>query len=132
MYRVALPVLALWLSACTTAPKAPMQLPMSQTNHCAVPVGVHVKQRALTISLGQKPTAGYGIDVVAQEGNDESLTLTFRERSPAPGMVVAQVMTSPCLEVMLPPNWQQVTVLRAGTQQRWQFSANDQVKRLGQ
>lgn len=130
MFRIFLPLLAGALTACATAPVDAVRLPMSQTNHCAAPAGVTVKQRALTISLGQRPTSGYAIDVVAQEGSEHSLTLTFRETTPAAGMMVAQVMTSPCLEVMLPQGWQEVTIKRSGTVQQWHFNAAAQAKRM--
>ncbi len=133
MSRLAVFFVIALLSACTTVPAQSLRLPMSQTNHCADPVGVTVKQRALTIALGERPTAGYGIDVVAQEGQGDSLALTYRERRPQPGMMHAQVMTSPCLQIMLPSGWQQVTVTNADNGRQWQLTPSDSIeKRMGQ
>ncbi len=47
------------------------------------------------IFLGEKRTGGYEVEITKAERNDSTLYLYYRERSPSPGGVVAQVMTQP-------------------------------------
>jgi hypothetical protein len=56
------------------------------------------------IQMGQKPTGGYGIELAdpfAHVGTGEAL-IRLRWIEPAPGTIVIQVLTSPCLIVSLP------------------------------
>lgn len=58
----------------------------------------------VTIQMGQKPTGGYGIELAdpyARVGAGEAL-IRLRWIEPAPGTIVIQILTSPCLIVALP------------------------------
>ncbi len=112
-------------AGCTTVTVAKNELPMSFMNHCAAPAGVTVNFGTLTIALGERPTAGYGIDVVGQQQSDDQYEFIYQERRPAPGMMQAQVITEPCMQVILPPHWQQVVVINQDNGQRWQLTPAD-------
>jgi hypothetical protein len=61
-------------------------------------------QGILWIEMGMRPSTGYGFDKTSVravlEGNTVNLTLAAV--TPAPGMIVAQMITSPCILVQLP------------------------------
>jgi len=44
---------------------------------------------------GSRPTAGYAVEITRIEKDDRGLVVTYREEVPAPGDMLAQVMTSP-------------------------------------
>lgn len=56
------------------------------------------------IFLGSRPTAGYGVEVVAIGAEGDSILVEYRERAPAPGALAAQVLTSPFQIVTFPRN----------------------------
>ena len=61
-------------------------------------------EHVVTIQMGQKPTGGYGIELAdpyARVGDGEAL-IRLRWIEPAPGTIVIQILTSPCLIVSLP------------------------------
>jgi hypothetical protein len=62
------------------------------------------KEGVLAVSMGQRPTAGYGLalqdDTVTIADGVGTVVVRFEE--PAPGAILAQVLTSPCLLVRLP------------------------------
>ena len=61
------------------------------------------RQRAVVISLGAKPTPGYGLDVAATAVIDEGvLMLDVTLTSPPPGRMLPQVITTPCVVLALP------------------------------
>jgi hypothetical protein len=47
------------------------------------------------VFLGTRPTAAHTVEIVRIEKRDTDLVVTYRERSPAPGDMVAQMLTSP-------------------------------------
>ena len=98
-------------SGCTTVSSKETQLPMSAMNHCAAPVGVSLSYGSLTIALGDRPNNGYGIELVGQQESAGEYELIYRETLPLPGRMYAQVITQPCLQVILPKDWQQVRVI---------------------
>lgn len=53
------------------------------------------RETAVAIFLGERRTAGYAAEIVAVTGDPQGLTVTYRETSPAPDMMVAQMLTSP-------------------------------------
>ncbi|WP_430462702.1 protease complex subunit PrcB family protein [Thalassolituus sp. LLYu03] len=97
-------------TACTTVTSKETQLPMSAMNHCAAPAGVSLSYGSLTVALGERPSAGYGIELVGQLEQAGEYDLTYRETRPQPGRMYAQVITQPCLQVIMPKGWKQVTV----------------------
>ena len=52
-------------------------------------------------ALGQKPTAGFSIEIVGARKDDGKLILLVTERAPAPGAPAAAVVTSPWHAVVL-------------------------------
>ena len=56
----------------------------------------------MVISMGQKPTPGYSIEISGGEVADGSLTITSVWQEPAEGTILPQVLTSPCIEVSVP------------------------------
>jgi hypothetical protein len=61
-------------------------------------------EHVVTIQMGQKSTGGYGIELAdpyAHVGAGEAL-IRLRWIEPAPGTIVIQMLTSPCLIVSLP------------------------------
>ena len=61
------------------------------------------KETYVVINQGQKPTAGYRIEVVRVEDEEGIITVTTREIKPLPGAIVAQVVTYPMVMVKLEP-----------------------------
>ena len=60
-------------------------------------------EHVVTIQMGQKPTGGYGFELESQAtlDNGEAL-IRLRWIEPAPGAIVTQILTSPCLIISLP------------------------------
>lgn len=53
------------------------------------------REMAVVIFLGSKSTAGYSAEVRWIEERNGKLIVNYQEQSPAPGAMVAQVLTSP-------------------------------------
>ena len=56
----------------------------------------------VAVVAGQRPTAGYEVDIVAIERGPAVTTVIYRVRRPPPDALVAQVLTSPFHIVRLP------------------------------
>lgn len=73
---------------------------------------VNLDEESLVIvTLGQKPTAGFsvGLDSAARENN--TLKLAVNVTAPAPDMMVAQVITTPCVVLAVAGDgWQRLEV----------------------
>jgi len=54
------------------------------------------QEQLIFVTLGQKPTAGYSLGLAEFSQEDGTLNLQMDVKAPAPGMMVAQVITSPC------------------------------------
>ena len=61
-------------------------------------------EHVVTIQMGQKPTGGYGIELAEPHAtlNDGEALIRLRWIEPAPGAIVTQILTSPCLIISLP------------------------------
>jgi hypothetical protein len=61
-------------------------------------------EHVVTIQMGQKPTGGYGIELAEPHAtlNDGEALIRLRWIEPAPGAIVTQILTSPCLIIALP------------------------------
>lgn len=59
---------------------------------------------AFIVSMGSQPTAGYGIELHADQAPVQGATLTIPAtwKEPAPDMMVAQIMSSPCVVITVP------------------------------
>ncbi|GGN29120.1 protease complex subunit PrcB family protein [Deinococcus daejeonensis] len=78
----------------------------------SVPTPPSVTGRTLIgVFLGQRPTGGYGVQVLSATGSGGQLTLRVRLTAPAPGAILAQVITSPWAIVSVPGSYSAVTVL---------------------
>ncbi|MFN3266657.1 MAG: protease complex subunit PrcB family protein, partial [Deinococcales bacterium] len=66
------------------------QIPMP-----SAPVVDFSKKRMVTIFLGQRPTGGFGLEYKSAALEGSTLKLVMETTSPAPGRLVAQVITSP-------------------------------------
>jgi hypothetical protein len=60
------------------------------------------------IFLGTRPSAGYAVDITAVSSRDGTTTVDYRERQPGPGVIAAQVLTSPFHVVRIPATDQRV------------------------
>jgi hypothetical protein len=57
---------------------------------------------AVAVFAGERPTAGYAIEVAAAERAGPDLVLTIREKRPPPGAILAQTITHPYHVVRVP------------------------------
>lgn len=73
---------------------------------------VNLDQEALVIvTLGQKPTAGYSVGLESASRENKTLKLVMTVTEPAPGMMVAQVITSPCVVLAVADEgWQRLEI----------------------
>jgi hypothetical protein len=60
------------------------------------------KEMVVGVFLGSRPTAGYVVHIVRITEEKGELRIEYRERRPAPGAIVAQVITMPFHLVRLP------------------------------
>jgi hypothetical protein len=64
-----------------------------------IDLGTHT---ALFVTLGERPTAGYGLEVVRARRHGEQLVLSVRELRPPRDSMQAQVLTQPHALVLVP------------------------------
>jgi hypothetical protein len=68
-------------------------------------------EQLVFVTLGQKPTAGYSVGLKESTWADPILKLSMQVNSPAPDMMVAQVITSPCVVLAVKGSqWQKLEV----------------------
>ena len=81
------------------------------------------RNNILLISDGYRSTAGYGISLSNWLLEGAHWQVTRLNRAPAAGEVTAQVITSPCLLVVLPSQVRSLTVLNESGQElgRWPY-----------
>jgi hypothetical protein len=57
---------------------------------------VDLKTRMIVaVFLGSRPTAGYGVQITGARRDGSVLVVEYAERTPPPGAITAQVLTSP-------------------------------------
>ncbi len=80
------------------------QAPRTHLGTTSAPFAPAPDQRLLLLSLGQKPSGGYGIALTAEsaEIREATLVLPVVIQQPAPGTLQTAQVTSPCLVVALP------------------------------
>jgi len=89
---------------------------------CGLVAGVHVacfdgENTYILAARGEKPTAGYSVDLWGAEPGAKGYTLTFRTNDPGPGEMVAQVISYPATLILTPHPADAVTdVLFEGTE----------------
>ncbi|OZC37833.1 hypothetical protein B9Q17_14935 [Marinobacter vinifirmus] len=68
-------------------------------------------EQLIIVTLGQKPTAGYSVGLQDVQWQEPVLKLAMQVNSPAPDMMVAQVITSPCVVLAVKgDHWQRLEV----------------------
>lgn len=75
------------------------------------------QEHLLFVTLGKKSTGGYSasLDSVSAASDTGGLQLAVKTRSPAPGAVVTQAITSPCVVVAVPArDWPEIRVSGIG------------------
>ncbi len=70
----------------------------------APPAVDFTRQGVLLITMGQRPTAGYGLSLLADSARlrEGVLTVGVDWQEPRPGYMLAQMLTTPCLLLQLP------------------------------
>jgi len=69
------------------------------------------RESLVIVTLGQKPTAGYSVGLESATADRKTLKLAMKVNSPAPDMMVAQVITSPCVVLAVADSqWQRLEV----------------------
>ena len=71
------------------------------------------KEMVVAIFLGTRPTAGFSVEIVGAREEGAMLIVSYRETRPQPGIVTAQVLTSPYHLVAVPKHgdvkWERVS-----------------------
>src|SRR5690349_8171962 len=80
---------------------------------------------------GERPSSGYGIEIVGTSDASNGVTLGVNERRPAPGTVAAQIITFPFHMVTL-PRTVDVRWVDAGTPSRESVGLPDPASRMSQ
>ena len=70
---------------------------------------------AVAVSLGQKPTGGYGVSIPLVQQAADHLIVNYRVQGPKPGEVVPQHITSPYAIVIIPTTPLPITFHSMGT-----------------
>ena len=62
------------------------------------------REGILIVTMGQKPTGGYGLELKRESAviSDDTAVLTVSWIEPPKGAILPQIITSPCLAVILP------------------------------
>lgn len=71
------------------------------------------QEHLLFVTLGERPTGGYSISLASAsvDSTENTLQLSMAVRSPAPGTMVTQAITSPCVVVAVPASdWSEIRV----------------------
>lgn len=78
---------------------------------------------AAAINIGQRPSAGYGIELASDIGNikDGTLTIELKQTEPAAGSMQASVITTPCVVVAFPEKAIEKVIAKTATKS-WQHS----------
>lgn len=86
------------------------QLPEQTRNEFSQASIDWTRERILLISEGQKPSAGYSLKLENWLLEQNYWQATKLQRSPAPGTLQAQMITSPCLLVVIPKSVKSFTL----------------------
>src|SRR5262245_25034990 len=53
------------------------------------------KEMVVAVFMGSRPTGGYAVEIVNASVRNGALVVGYRETSPGPGTITAQILTSP-------------------------------------
>ena len=67
------------------------------------------ERRVVAIFLGSRPSAGYDVEIVATKPEGSNLVVEWTEVRPKPGLLLAQVLTSPAVIASIPKTKGDVT-----------------------
>jgi hypothetical protein len=108
------------IAACAGKPAA-LDLSTSANLQCKANAGVSLMDSTLTIGAGSKPTPGYNVQLEEQIDDDGHIKLTYDVSSPRTGVILPQMITTPCLYVTLPDDWERLSVINKESGQSWVF-----------
>lgn len=74
-----------------------------------VPKVDFAKRRVVAVFLGSRPTAGYQIEFIGTTTEGNNVIVEWTEVRPKPGMLAAQVLTSPAAFASIPASKAEVT-----------------------
>lgn len=60
------------------------------------------REMAVAVSLGERRTGGYRVEIVGVQPQERKLVVTYREITPAPDMMVTQALTTPWAVAVVP------------------------------
>jgi hypothetical protein len=67
----------------------------SQSNPPSLPAVDFSNEIVVAVFLGEKPTGGYGIEIISADPSDGPLTVSFNEKGPRSGDMQIQAFTQP-------------------------------------
>jgi len=111
---------AVMITGCAGQAK-PVELTSEVSQSCAVMAGVSLLKNELTINAGEKPTPGYSVELVTQTRDRKGLKVEYQLGQPATGAILPQMLTSPCRRILLPEDWERLTVVNKDSDQQWVF-----------
>jgi hypothetical protein len=84
------------------------------TEHSGSPAPDVALSESLVVAvfLGSRPTAGYAVEIVRVRRETDATVVEYRERTPPPGALVAQMLTSPFHVVSIPRDTSPVRFLK--------------------
>jgi len=117
--KAAVAFVALGLVACASGPQ---RLEKAEHNQdCGTNEGVTiVSDNEVRVSLGQRPTAGYGIHY-RQNNSNGYVSVHYREITPPADQFAAQIITTPCVRLPLSDDWHTLQVVNDDNGQMWEF-----------
>ncbi len=71
-------------------------------------------EMVIAVFAGERPTAGYDVEITRVLSTDSGIQVTYRERTPAAGALVRQVVTAPFHIIRLPRSEGSVQTKREG------------------
>ena len=72
------------------------------------------REMVVGVFLGSRPTAGFAVEIVGYREAGEALVVRYRETTPAPDAITAQVIVSPYHLAAIPKRAGNVTFEKAG------------------
>ena len=67
------------------------------------------KRRVVAVFLGSRPSAGYNVEIIGTKSEGNGVVVEWSEVRPKPGLLLAQVLTSPAAIASIPKSGGDVT-----------------------